>query len=130
MRRLKPTILISVDRKAAAFCERVQVKLERDYAYEGSLLQSYGLFVDGDTPPSLEVSLAAIADNRLDRKTSADVKRPAADEIQAAFEAKTFDLEARLSEIFEAGRRAAEIERARLLDIDVARNRVIYVLLS
>jgi hypothetical protein len=38
MSRLKPTILIALDRHAAAFCERVQLDLERDLGYRGSLI--------------------------------------------------------------------------------------------
>ena len=41
MSRLKPTILIALDRHAAAFCERVQLNLERDLNYTGSLIKSY-----------------------------------------------------------------------------------------
>ena len=130
MRRLKPTTLISLDRYAAAFCARVQDKLERDLAYQGSLVQSCGLIMNGEAPPALEKNLATIADQSFNFAGAADSERPLADEAQAAFEAKSFDLEADLSEIFEAGRRATEIERARLLGIDVARNRVIYLLLS
>lgn len=130
MRRLKPTILISLDRYAAAFCEQVQVKLERDLAYQGSLVKSYGLVVNGDAPPSLDQNLAAIADQSFNFAGTHDSKRLTADEAQVLFETKSFDLETDLSKIFEAGRSATEIERARLLGIDVVRNRVIYLLLS
>lgn len=130
MRRLKPTILISLDRYSAAFCERVQVKLERDLDYHGSLVQSYGLVVGAEDATHLEKDLAAIADRSFNLNTTRDVNRPTADEAQAAFEAKVYDLEPELSEMFEAGRRSVEIERARLSGIDLARNRMIYLLLS
>ena len=130
MRRLKPTILISLDAWAAGFCERVQVKLERDLGYQGSLVQSYGLVLNGDGPPSLESDLAAIANRDFNLSTTRDLKRSTADDIQSSFEAKSFDLEPKLSEILEAGLRAAEIERARLLGLDVARNRMVHLLLS
>jgi hypothetical protein len=42
----------------------------------------------------------------------------------------SFDLQGHLSEIFDAGRRAAEIDGAHLLGIELARNRAIYLLLS
>lgn len=130
MRRLKPTILISLDRKAVAFCEQVQVKLERDLGYRGSLVQSYGLVVDGEAPPLLERNLAPIADNSFNLNTTRDLKRPTADEAQATFESRAYDLEPELSEMIEAGRRSVEIERARLSGVELTRNRMIYLLLS
>src|SRR5689334_13728205 len=130
MRRLKPTILISLDRFAAAFCERVQIKLERELAYEGSLARSYGLVLDSGAPACLERNLAALADCSFNFTSAPESIRPGASEAQAAFDARSSDLEAELSAILEAGRRATEIERARLTGIDVARNRVIYLLFS
>ena len=130
MRRLKPTILISLDRKAVAFCERVQIKLERDLAYRGSLVQSYGLVADEEAPTHLERNLGAIADHNFNLTTTQDLTRPSADEAQAAFEGRAYDLEPELSEIIEAGRRSVEIERARLSGVELTRNRMIYLLLS
>lgn len=130
MARMKPTILISLDPHAAAFCERAQAKLERDLGYSGSLVRSYGLIAPGDADPSLEKNLSAIADFAFQLSAPANDSKPSAEEAQADFESKSAGLEPELSEILEAGRRAAEIEKARQLGIELARNRLVYLVLS
>lgn len=130
MARLKPTILISLDRHAAAFCERVQIKLERDLGYRGSLVQSYGLKIGSDSGPAIEKDLSAIADFTFTPNTPADVQRPNAETAQRNFEAGSAKLEPELSEILELGRRAADIEKARQSGIELARNRLVYLVLS
>ncbi len=130
MSRLKPTILIALDRNAAAFCERVQLNLERDLGYRGSLVKSYGLVFDDKSTPAIEPNLSAIADFSFTFSTTKESKPSNAGEVQTAFEAKSFELEPGLSEIFEAGRRFDEIQKAREAGIEVTRNRVVYLVLS
>lgn len=130
MARLKPTILISLDRHAAAFCERVQFKLERDLGYRGSLVQSYGLKTGSDSGPAIEKDLSTIADFTFTLDTPSDGERPSAEAAQRDFEAGSAKLEPELSEILEAGRRAADIEKARQSGIELARNRLVYLVLS
>lgn len=130
MARLKPTILISLDRHAAAFCERVQFKLERDLGYRGSLVQSYGLQTGSDSGPAIEKDLSTIADFTFTLDTPSDVQRPSAEAAQRNFEAGSARLEPELSEILEVGRRAADIEKARQSGIELARNRLVYLVLS
>lgn len=130
MARLKPTILISLDCHAAAFCERVQFKLERDLGYSGSLVRSYGLNTCTDAGPAIEKDLSAIADYAFKLGAGPDAKRSSAEEAQSSFESSSARLEPELSEILEAGRHAAEIEKARQSGIELTRNRLIYLVLS
>lgn len=130
MARLKPTILISLDRHAAAFCEHVQCKLERDLDYRGSLVQSYGLKTGSDSGPAIEKDLSTIADFTFTLDTPSEVQRPNAEAARRNFEAASAKLEPELSEILEAGRRAADIEKARQSGIELARNRLVYLVLS
>lgn len=129
MSRLKPTILIALDRHAAAFCERVQLNLERDLGYRGSLIKSYGL-VTGETGPLIEENLSTIADFSFNLSTTKESNTPTAEQVEALFEKKSFELEPKLSEIFEAGRRYDEIQKAHEAGIEIAQNRTVYLALS
>jgi hypothetical protein len=119
MSRLKPTILIALDRHAAAFCERVQLNLERDLGYRGSLVRSYSLLLDDKKGPTIEENSTAHGSNTL-----------TAEEVQAVFETRSVELEPALSEIFEAGRRYDEIQKAREAGMEIVQNRRVYVVLS
>lgn len=130
MSRLKPTILIALDRHAAAFCERVQLDLERDLGYRGSLVKSYSLLLDDKTGPAIDENLSAIADASFTLSTAEESNTATAEEVQAVFETRSFELEPGLSEIFEAGRRYDEIQKAREAGIEIVQNRRIYVVLS
>jgi hypothetical protein len=130
MSRLKPTILIALDGHAAAFCERVQLNLERDLGYSGSLVKSYSIVLDDKTGPAIDANLSAIADFSFTLATSKESNTPTAEEVQAVFETKSFELEPRLSEIFEAGRRYDEIQKAREAGIEIVQNRRVYLTLS
>jgi Tubulin like len=130
MSRLKPTILIALDRHAAAFCERVQLNLERDLGYRGSLVKSYSVALDDKTGPAIDANLSAIADFSFTLSTTKEPNTRTAAEVQAVFEARSFELEPQLSEIFEAGRRYDEIQKAREAGIEIARNRTVYLALS
>jgi len=130
MSRLKPTILIALDRHAAAFCERVQLNLERDLGYRGSLVKSYSLVLDDEKGPVIETNLSAIADFSFTLSTTKEPGTPTAEEVQAVFEARSFELEPALSEVFAAGRRYDEIQKALEAGIEIARNRVVYLALS
>src|SRR5215213_4563972 len=130
MLRLKPTILISLDRHAAAFCERVQLNLERDLGYRGSLVSSYGVVVDDKAVPAIHRNLSQIADYSFNLSPTRESKIPTSEEAQAVFESRSFELEPEISEIFEAGRDYTEIERARQAGIELAQNRMVYLLLS
>ena len=130
MSRLKPTILIALDRHAAAFCERVQLNLERDLGYRGSLVKSYSLVLDDETGLAIEANLSAVADYSFTLSATEESNTSSAEEVQAVFETKSFELEPQLSEIFEAGRRYDEIQKAREAGIEIARNRMVYLVLS
>jgi hypothetical protein len=130
MSRLKPTILIALDRHAAAFCERVQLNLERDLGYRGSLVKSYGLVNDDKTGLVIDENLSAISDFSFTLTTNKESKTPTAEEVEAVFEKKSFELEPELSEILQAGRRYDEIEKAHEAGIEIAQSRVIYLALS
>jgi hypothetical protein len=130
MSRLKPTILIALDRHAAAFCERVQLNLERDLGYRGSLVKSYSLVLDDETGLAIEANLSAVADYSFTLSATEESNTPTAEEVQAVLETKSFELEPQLSEIFEAGRRYDEIQKAREAGIEIARNRMVYLVLS
>ena len=112
MSRLKPTILIALDRHAAAFCERVQLNLERDLGYRGSLVKSYSLVLDDKKGPVIETNLSAIADFSFTLSATKEPSTATAAEVKAVFEARSFELEPALSEIFAAGRRYDEIQKA------------------
>src|SRR5689334_20158991 len=120
MSRLKPTILIALDRHAAAFCERVQLDLERDLGYRGSLIKSYCLMLDDKTGPVIDANLSAIADFSFSLSATKESNKLTADEVQAVFETKSFELEPELSEIFQSGRRYEEIQKAREAGIEIA----------
>lgn len=130
MSRLKPTILIALDRHAAAFCERVQLNLERDLGYRGSLVKSYGLVNDHATGPTIDENLSAIADFSFTLSTTKESNTPTSEEVEAGFERTSFELEPKLSEIFQAGRRYDEIQKAHEAGIEIAQNRVVYLALS
>ena len=130
MSRLKPTILIALDRHAAAFCERVQLNLERDLGYHGSLVKSYCLMLDDETGLAIDANLSAIADFSFILSTAKESNTPTAEEVQAVFESRSFELEPALSEIVEAGRRYDEIQKAHEAGIEIARNRMVYLVLS
>jgi hypothetical protein len=130
MSRLKPTILIALDRHAAAFSERVQLNLERDLGYRGSLVQSYSLVFDDETGPAIDENLSAVADFTFTLSTNSESETPAAEDVQAVFETRSFELEPRLSEIFEAGRRFDEIQKARAAGIEITQNRMVFLVLS
>ena len=130
MSRLKPTILIALDRHAAAFCERVQLSLERDLGYSGSLVKSYSVVLDDKAAPAIDANLSAIADCSFTLSSTKESNTPTAEEVQAAFEARSFELEPKLSEIFEAGRRYDEIQKVREAGIEIAQNRMVYLALS
>src|SRR6476660_8907964 len=98
MSRLKPTILIALDRHAAAFCERVQLDLERDLGYCGSLVKSYSLAFDDKAGPAMDANISTIADFSFTLSTTKESNTTTADEVQAAFEARSFELEPELSE--------------------------------
>ena len=130
MSRLKPTILIALDRHAAAFCERVQLNLERDLGYRGSLIKSYGLVNDDPAGPVIDENLSAIADFSFTLPTKKVSNTPTPEEVEAGFENTSFELEPKLSEIFQAGRRYDEIQKAHEAGIEIAQNRVVYLALS
>jgi hypothetical protein len=47
-KRLKPTLILALDPFAAAFCEGVRSRLERDFGARGSLIQTYVLVRKGE----------------------------------------------------------------------------------
>src|SRR5689334_4896076 len=130
MSRLKPTLLIALDRHAAAFCERVQLDLERDLQYCGSLVKSYGLVNDDKKGLLIDEDLAAIADFSFTLTSPEKSKAANSDEVEASFEKKSFELEPKLSEILEAGRSYDEIQKAHEAGIEIAHNRMVYLVLS
>lgn len=130
MPRLKPTILIALDRHAAAFCERVQINLERDLGYRGSLVKSYSLVLDDKIGPAIDSNLSAFSDFSFTLFVPKESDTPTAKEVQAVFETRSFELEPALSEILQAGRRYDEIQKAREAGIEIAQKRMVYLVLS
>ncbi len=130
MQKLKPVTIIALDPHAAAFCEAVRGRLEKDFGARGRLIQTYSLINDGSTL-KFESDLSATADLRFDLKAARnEAKRMEAEEAHALFERESPNIEPALIEMLGAGRNSAEIDAARREGIEIVRTRMIFLVLS
>ena len=130
---LKPTTIIALDAHAAAFCEASCSRLERDFGTRGLLIQAHALTFTKAEGLTFDPLPSAFADPSFD--LAADGARERAwdtteHEIIEAFKRDSAKVEAALSQIFRAGRRASEIESALRDGVRIAEERVVYLVLS
>jgi hypothetical protein len=130
MLKLKPMTILALDPHAAAFCAAVRGRLARDFGARGRLIQTHMLLGDGKTL-RFESDLDAVADTRFDlRAARMEAKRMAAAEAHDLFEREATSLEPSLIEMLETGRSATEIDEARRDNIEIVRQRMIFLLFS
>ncbi|HEY0408077.1 MAG TPA: hypothetical protein VGC89_20235 [Pyrinomonadaceae bacterium] len=130
MQKLKPMTILALDPHAAAFCAAVRGRLARDFGARGRLIQTHVLINDGQTL-RFESDLDSVADPRFDLQAArAEAQRMTADEAHALFERERANLEPPLINMLETGRNATEIDAARRENIDIVRQRMIFLLFS
>src|SRR2546426_6545929 len=128
MLRLKPTTIIALDPYSAGFSEIVLARFKGDFPTSGNLIQAVVLNPK-EAGLSFETDLASVGDSTFDLSARKNVQMEAG-KAQALFEREANSLEPSLIELFGAGRRAAEIARARREGIQIVRNRMVYLLVS
>lgn len=128
MLRLKPTTIIALDPNAAAFCSAVHQRLERSFGMRGRLIQTYALKMGTDTI-ELVSDVDSVADSSFDLEAARErTEHINVEEARALFERERVDkLEPTLIKMLESGRAYGEVTEAGMSDIDVANERMIYM---
>jgi hypothetical protein len=130
MLRLKPITILALDPHAAAFCISVRERLARDFGSRGNLIQTQVLTSDDGTLEFTK-NLENVADPRFDLEFARQqANRPEPSAVHRLYEKDSASLEPSLIEMFESGRSAAEIDAARRDNVEIVRQRNIFLILS
>ncbi|MCA1592019.1 MAG: hypothetical protein LC754_05095 [Acidobacteria bacterium] len=129
-KRLKPTLILALDPFAAAFCDEVRQRLERDFGARGSLIQTHTLVQDGNSL-AFNADLSASADLSFDLHAAREkAARPTSQEAAQLFERSADELQPALTNMLRAGRSFSDIEEAEREGVEIIDERVIYLVLS